>query len=343
MRKAGIALGLVVLLAAGWSGLWLWAAREAGRQTDAWLAAEAAQGRAWTCPNRAIGGYPAAITVSCSDATFASQAMGEGVEAQVSHLAAGTALWHPRRIAVTLTPPLSYRTSDGSTNLQATWADLVVDLDGLPNIDALALRGRKIAVAGTFGDQGRQAGSAARLDTRFTLVGDAKNPARNPMVDFAIAVDGAPMAPLDALVGGAAAPIDVALAGTLDRADVGDARTPNEAIEHWRQAGGGIALDQAKITRDGAKVTATGTLSLDESHRPSGKLDAQFTGLGPILARYGINGNMAAAGALLSALFGGPKPAAPTEPGALALPIVLRNGRLAVGPISTGIELPPLY
>ena len=46
---------------------------------------------------------------------------------------------------------------------------------------------------------------------------------------------------------------------------------------------------------------------------------------------------------MLSALFGGTKPAAPTLPGALALPISLKNGRVGVGPISTGIELPPLY
>ena len=248
------------------------------------------------------------------------------------------ALWHPRRVAVTLTPPFSYRTSDKTTNLGATWTALSLDLDGLPNVEAIALEGEKIAVSGTFGDQGRQSGSAARLDTRVTLPSESSD----PTLAFEIAVDGMPIAALDQIVGGAA-PADVALTGRLDRADLGDARTPNEAIENWRQAGGQVALDSGRISRDGAKATATGTLGLDDAHRPKGKLDAQFVGLEPILARYGISGNLAAAGSMLSALFGGGKPAAPTEPGALALPITLRNGRVGIGPITTGIELPPLY
>ena len=336
--KTGIAVGLLAVVAAGWSAAWGYAAYEAGVQTDLWLAAERAQGRAWTCPSRAIGGYPFALTISCSDPTFTAQAMGVGVEAQVTHLSAELALWHPRRIALTLTSPFSYRTSDNTTNLGANWTALTLDLDGLPDIAAVALQGEKIAVAGTFGDQGRQSGSATRLATRFVL----PEGGADPTLAFDIAADGLPIAPLDQIVGGSEL-ASVALTGRLDRADVGDARTPDEAIEHWRRAGGQIALDASRITRAGAKVSATGTLALDAAHRPKGKLDAQFVGLEPILARYGISGNLAAAGSLLSSLFGGGKPAAPTEPGALALPISLRNGKLGVGPIDTGVALPPLY
>ena len=56
MRNVGIVL--LVLVVAGWSTAWLYASSEAGRQVDAWIRKEAAQGRTWTCPNRTIGGYP---------------------------------------------------------------------------------------------------------------------------------------------------------------------------------------------------------------------------------------------------------------------------------------------
>ncbi|MCX8255889.1 hypothetical protein RHAL1_00465 [Beijerinckiaceae bacterium RH AL1] len=343
--RAGIVVvGLLAVVAAGWTSAWAYAAYEAGQQLDLWLKAEAAQGRAWTCPDRAIGGYPFALDISCSNPTFTAQAMGQGVEAQIAHLTAKVALWHPRKIALTLGAPFSYRTSDDTTNVGATWNALTLDLDGLPDIATVALKGEKIAVSGTFGDQGRQSGTATRLDARFVLP-DSPSPSAadaDPTLTFDIAADGLPIAPLDALVGGTD-PADVALSGRLDRADVGDARTPEEAIEHWREAHGQIVLDSSRISRAGAKVTATGILSLDDAHRPKGKLDAQFVGLGPILKRYGISGDMAAAGSLLSTLFGGGKPAAPTEPGALALPISLRNGHLGVGPIDTGIAVPPLY
>ncbi len=343
LGKAGIAVGLLALVAAGWSAAWGYAASQAGEQMDLWLKAERAQGRAWTCPNRSVGGYPFALRISCSDPTFTAQAMGEGVEAQLTHLTAELALWHPRRIALTLTPPFSYRTADGATSLGATWNALTLDLDGLPDIATIGLKGEKIAVSGTFGDQGRQSGAAARLETHVMLPTAPQQESDNdPTLVFDIAADGLPIAALDQVVGGSDL-ADVAITGRLDRAAVGDARTPNEAIETWRQAGGQIVIDSSRISRAGAKVMATGTLALDAAHRPKGKLDAQFVGLEPILARYGISGNLAAAGSLLSTLFGGGKPAAPTEPGALALPISLRNGHVGVGPIDTGVALPPLY
>ena len=338
MRKSVIALVLVLLVAGLWSAGWMWTAREAGRQLDLWLEAEAAQGRTWSCPSRALGGYPFALSIACSDPSFRAQAKGEGVEAQVARLDAELSLWHPRAIALSLTPPFSYRTADVTTNLGGTWGELSLELEGLPSLRAIALRGSKIAVAGTFGAQGRQAGSAAKLTAHLALPSD---PAA-PVIAFDIALDGAPIAALDEIVGGQAL-ADVALTGTLDHADAGDARTPSEAMEHWRESGGQVTLTSGTISRETAKLLASGTLALDAQHRPQGKLDAQFVGLGPILARYGISGNLAAAGSLLSALFGGGKPASPTIPGALALPITLRDGRVGVGPITTGVELPPLY
>ena len=74
-----------------------------------------------------------------------------------------------------------------------------------------------------------------------------------------------------------------------------------------------------------------------------GRFDASFVGLGPILKRYGIGGDTAAIGALIGTLFGGGRPARPAAPGALSLPIGLGNGRLSIGPITTGVTLTPLY
>lgn len=339
MRKTAIALFLLLLIAAGWTALWATAAGQAGRRVDAWIAAETARGRAWTCPNRAIGGYPLAITIACSDATFAGQARGQGVESSVAHLLAEASLLHPRRLGLTLEPPLAYRTSDGQTDLKATWASLTIDLDDVPDIRTLSLRGTDVAVLGSFGQAGRQSGTAARLDATFVLSQDQPD----PTVDFTVVVDGAPIAPLDQLVGGSN-PADIEVIGRFDRADIGDARTPEEAMERWRQAGGRIDLGPSRVTRGQSKVIASGTLHLDEAHRPQGRLDAQFVGLEPILARFGISGNLAAAGSLLSSLFGGRgRPPASTEPGALSLPISFQKGRLGIGPIRTQIAIPPLY
>lgn len=336
MRKIALGVVLVVLLAvAGWSALWGYAAYEAAARTDGFIAAEAEQGRDWTCPDRRVGGYPFALTVSCSRPTYASQAGGQHVRGTLAAALARVSLGDPRRIALTLTGPFTYATSDGATNVEGRWRSLAVDLSPLPEIRAVAIRGGDVAVDGLF--VGTQAGGeAASLDVRTVL-----EPGADPVLAFTVALGGAKVPPLDDLLGGTA-PVAASLAGRLHQADVGDVQTPEQAMERWRLAGGRIDVDSFAMERAGARMTATGALRLDDRHRPKGKLDAEFFGLGPILRRYGIDGDLAAVGSLVGALFGGGSRKPPT-PGALALPITLADGRVAIGPVGTGIELTPLY
>lgn len=337
MRIFGPALTLLLLAAAGWTGLWFYASREAGYRVDAWLEAEAAQGRNWTCPDRRITGYPFALALSCDKPTFAGRAMRQSVSGSVAHVTAELAVWHPRRIALTLEPPFAYATSDGQASIEADWANLAIDLDGVPKVGALNIHGESVKVAGQFGTAGRQGGTAKALDAAFALSPQQQD----RTLDFGINVAGATIPQVGVLLG-QGAPVDIDLSGQLDRADVGAAHSPEEAIDQWRRAGGKVDLAGFRFIRAASKVTASGTLRLDDAHRPQGRLDAQFIGLEPILKRYGISGGFAAAGSLLSSLFGSPN-RAPAPPGALSLPVSFQDGKIGIGPIRTQIAVPPLY
>ena len=240
MRKVGIVLVLVV---AGWSAAWLYASGEAGRQVDGWIKAEATQGRIWTCPNRAIGGYPLAIAIACSDPTFSGRGLGQVVDGSLAGLDADVSLLHPRTVAITLRAPFTYKTSAGETDITGTWSTLHVSLGPLPAPRMLALAGTDVSVRGLFGQSGQQGGAAAKLDTAFTFEPDPAN----PTLAFTVAIDGMPIPSLDAVIGGSD-PYSIALDGRLDRADVGDAKTPEDAMEQWRIAGGRI--DLADIAHD---------------------------------------------------------------------------------------------
>ena len=329
-------LALVAIWAA-WSGLWILAQREAGRRIDAWIDAEATQGRVWTCPGRTITGYPLALVLSCRHPVFAGEALGQGVRGSLAGLTVVASLLHPRGLALDLAAPFPYATADARGDVTGTWTTLRSTLSGLPTIHALTLRGSDVGVKGRFGEGDRQGGRAAALDATFALASEGAD----PTLDFTVAVDAVAVPPLDALLGGTT-PADVVLGGRLDQARTEDARSPEELMERWRLAGGHIDLAVSRLTRGASQVSATGSLRLDDAHRPQGRLDARFVGMEPILARYGIGGNLAGVGALLGNLFGG-HARAPIEPGTLALPINLTNGRLAVGPIRTPIALPPLY
>ena len=337
MRRIGIAASLLLLIAAAWTGLWFLAAREAGRQVDAWMDAEATMGRVLTCPDRTITGYPVALVVSCRHPLFAGESQGQGVRGSLAALTAEASLLHPRSLTLDLVAPFSYRTPDGPVDVTGTWTALRVVLVGVPTVGAMMVRGSDVAVDGQFGEGGHQGGRAAALDGTFTLAPDRADPA----LDFVVSVGAAPVPLLDALLGGTA-PVDVALTGRLDKARADGARSPEEAMEAWRRAGGHIDLDASRLTRGVSQVTATGSLRLDDAHRPQGRLDAQVVGMEPILRRYGISGDLAGVTSLIGSLFGG-RAQALTQPGALALPISLANGHVAVGPIRTPIMLPPLY
>ena len=338
MRKAVALLVLVVVLAAVWSAAWFAASIFAKHQVDGFIAAEAQQGRDWTCPDRHIRGYPFALAVTCRDVTYAGQASGQRVEGQVAGMAARLSLARPNHVAIALTPPFSYRSSDGQTDVRGSWKDLTVDLASLPDPRTLVLSGTDVAVHGRFPGQEEAGGQTATFFARFT----ASPPQRDRTLDFAVTMTGTPLPILDDLIGGND-PVDAAFAGRLDQADPGEARTPGEAMERWRESGGSVTVSELKVTRGRANVTAAGTVGLDGQHRLRGKLDASFVGLEPILKRYGISGDVAALGSLIGAFFGGGQSARPVAPGALALPISFGNGRVGIGPITTAVKLAPLY
>lgn len=336
-RSVLVLLALLIVLGGAWTGLWVYGSREAGRQLDAWIAAEAAQGRDWTCPDRQTGGYPFALRITCRGPTFAGRALGARVEASLAALEGGTSLLHPTRVALKLTPPFVYRSADRAVDVRGQWSALQVDLDGLPAVSRIVLEGTDLVVAGSFGPAGRQSWPAARLAA--TLV---PPPGPSDPLAFDLAVFGIDVPAIDELIGDST-PADVAFRGTIDHTDIGEARTPEEAMERWRVAGGRLRLAAASITRGSSVASASGLLALDPAHRATGHLDAELYGLEPILQRYGLDPKLVAAGGLLSHLLGagGAKP--PTRPGAIALPVNLRDGFLSVGPLRTSVALLPLY
>jgi len=61
---------VVVVLAAGWSALWFYAAGRAEADLAAWRESERQAGRTQHCASQSIGGYPFRIEVRCGGASF---------------------------------------------------------------------------------------------------------------------------------------------------------------------------------------------------------------------------------------------------------------------------------
>lgn len=325
---------LLALLALAWSAAWFLIRGRIADGLDAWLAAETAAGRQWTCADRALGGYPFRIEVSCSELRL----QGEGLSGSFGPVRAVAQVYQPRHAIVLLAGPL--RLGDGRVTATAEWrrfeASVRVAQGGLRRASVVA-QAPRLRIAG--------------LPEDLVLTGDSlslhlrPNPSRaaEAAVDVAVSAAGARVPPLDALVGGAE-PANLQIDLTATEADAFAGGFGIGEVERWREGGGRIDLLLLSIAKGPRRLEAKGTLRLDEQHRPAGQLALAGTGLDDLIA------NLAGgrSGGLLGALLG--QAAKPQGPGggAPALtplpPVRLDDGRVALGPFTVpNARLPALY
>ena len=331
-KRWPLVCGIVLLLLAGlWTLGWFGASMLAAGELDAWLAREAVAGRQWSCPDRAVGGYPFAIEVRCTRPTFRGEVAGHTADGVTEGLTAGIGLLHAGTVAVVLKGPLNLRADDDTFEAVLSWESLAVDLPVLgPPTGSLAAGRLAITVAaageGVFNMRAAKASGNAR--------------AQGADAPFAFAAQGVTFPTMDPIAG-LAGPFEVSGEGTLVAAALLTAPTVAH-FEAWRDVGGRLDLAALSVAAPPFSGTARGSLALDEAHRPAGRIEASVKGFEPIAKRLGIpEAGVQLGGLLANLLTRGKAPAA--EKGVVPLPLVLADGRLAIGPFTTGISLAPLY
>jgi hypothetical protein len=337
-----IALGVAF---AGLSVFWLWASWRVGHEVDAWLAAEAARGRVWTCPDRSVGGYPFRIEVICENPTFAGRAEGRDVTGGLKRVHAVAQVYSPNHVIVEAAGPLAMQDSSGGRiNLDWTLAQaslrLVVDRPPVERI-SVVLTGPRLAAA-VPGFEPFE-GKAAMADFHFR-----PSPGREAEAawDIASRITELEAPRLDAVLGGQDK-ANVDLVATVTQAETLRGGGGVQDLEAWRQAGGQVQFDTLSLERGRQALAAAGALHVDDGRRPAGRFDVTITGLDQVLASFGLGPRAAALGGLLGALLGGGKaPAQENGDGAAArgvtLQLRLENGKAMLGPVRVA-NLPPLW
>ena len=74
--------GLLVVLAAAWSGFWFYVHGRTVAEIDKALAKEAERGRSWTCNNRTVRGFPFRIEVRCDSLALTTTRWGDAVRVE---------------------------------------------------------------------------------------------------------------------------------------------------------------------------------------------------------------------------------------------------------------------
>lgn len=270
-------VALVVLLAVGWSGAWVYAANRAEHEIDAWVDREARLGRIWNCGERRLAGFPFRFELVCADPTLETRG-GDPMRFTAVAAHAVAQIWAPNHIVAEFVPPA--RVEDRATGraYAATWSLLqmsgVGDLSGQPQRFSLVVHDPRLEEPADTSGRALLSARLLEFHARRTPPASGSGP---DGVEYAAGLAGGESAVLSAA--GSPGPVDVALQGLVTAAADLRPMPVAQRLRAWAAAGGVARLDRFTITTPQVASSATGELSLDPTGRLNGRLDLGFAGL----------------------------------------------------------------
>lgn len=323
---------VVVAVIVGWSAFWYFKSRQAAAAVTAWMTHEAQLGRAWSCPDRKISGYPFSVEISCTNPYFQGEFLGKKLTGSVHRLRASAPLLQTSNVIAQIDPPLAAKTSDGSLDVAAEWGQLVAEFHlERGGLDRLSLSGNQAQLRGKIG--GAEAGPMVfdNFASYFVLSPSRHDRAYDIMISFSEGSIPALNKALDTQL-----PIAMEAEGTISQVDLSSATTLQDFLEKWRAANGRLEITNSWLTSSSIMVDAKGSLSLDDQHRLDGKLDASFSGFENVFRHWGIDPAALRGGPAAPGLLGG-------GTGRIETPVTFSAGAVSIGPVQTSLEIPPLY
>ncbi|MGH6839416.1 MAG: DUF2125 domain-containing protein [Methylocella sp.] len=329
-------LAVVVAGMIGWSVFWYVKSCAADAALTAWTAREAELGRAWSCPDQKIGGFPFSVEISCPNLLFQGEMLGKTLTGSMRGFRATSALLRTGDVLAELDPPFAAKSSDGVFEFTMQWGELFLDLEGEPGrLDRVTLAGRHVRLQGKIGGIDPVQGAFGNVSGNFVLIQDRRDHA----YDFMVSVKQGAIPALNGLLE-TQLPIDMQVRGTISQVDLRGAESLQDFLENWRSANGHVEIAAGSLTSGQIVFDAKGGFDLDDEHRVKGKLDASFAGLDKAFRRLGVDPALITAGQVLAGLLGGRQGGGA---GRVKLPLSFSEGFLWIGPVRTQIQIPPLY
>jgi hypothetical protein len=332
----------LLLIVVGWTALWLYGRHRVGLELDNFFARQAAGGRQWACPDRSIGGYPFRIEVRCTRPTFEAvldrRGPVTGSLGALTVIATTAGALNMAHVIGEAQSPLIVKEEGGLTTT-TTWTTSQASFRGLHNrVERFSLVINQPVIKVT--DVANRQLMETKADQAEVHLREGVDAARPDSYDLAVKLTNVVQPELDPVFANKD-PINLQFDARLLKVTGLDRRDWRRSLDNWRNGGGTIQVEQLQISKGQPRIEAKGELRLDAEKRLNGRLDASFANLGPLLQQFGIGGQ-GGAGGLIGGLLGGNNPQQRDR--ALRLPLVLENGRVAVGPFRIpNLQLAPLY
>ncbi|MGB7259672.1 MAG: DUF2125 domain-containing protein [Pseudolabrys sp.] len=363
-RRYTVLVFLVLALAAGWTGLWKFAAGKAQETLDGWRAREAKVGRVYACGTETVAGYPFRIELTCDRASAVLQHNQPPLELKLANILVAAQVYQPTLLVSEYISPLTAAAPGHQPTYVANWKLARSSVRGTPaSPESVAIMLESAALDRLNGSARETMVRAKHIEIHGRMLeGSARS---NPVIEVSLnlkktsapAVNPLATAPIDA-------DIDAVLRGLKDF-------SPKPWPDRFREiqaADGRIEINKARVQQGDTIAVGSGVLGLNAQGKLQGQLRVTVTGLEPFLKNIGADrmvqsspsvdklagalnrlmpglGGIARqqAGANLSAgisLLG--EPATLEGKRAVALPLRFDDGRIFLGPIPIG-KSPELF
>lgn len=327
----------VLVLAAAWSAFWVYAARRAETDLEAFLAREAKAGRVYSCAQRSVGGYPFRIEVRCPQPSAELRDGANAVTVRARDLVAIGQIYTPDLVLAEITAPLTVSRAGDPSVLSFDWGLMQASVRahaGRPERVSITLDAPKLDIGSA--ESPRPLGQAKHAELHGRL-SPGSDPA-TPVFEVAASVQDA----VPASAGASPAPMGAeGTAIVRGLHDLSPKPWP-ERLRDWQRAGGRMEITRLRFTRGDTVAIATGELGLTADGRLDGTLNITTTGIEPVADLLLGPNEARAQAAILTGLrlIGGRAELEGKR--AIALPLRFRDGKAALGPLPLG-TLPALF
>lgn len=334
-RRRGLKImtAVVILFVALWCGYWYATNRMITSAIAQVAASFAAKGRALTCAENAVGGFPLSLDFDCGSPAYADGTAD--ISAGLGRVRASAPLYWPGSASTALVGPLVFKAPRLGIVFDASWSQGAASAEaGLGGLDSANATFDELAITSA-----RPTKALPIISISAFHAEAAAEPSHGNAYHFAAEGEGIVVKP----AGAAPLPeLDAAIAVRALNFGGSLGTDPGRKFAAWLAAGGKLEVERLMVAIGRMSATASGTLAVSPAGLVSGVLTVRLVGLDGVSdAVAGMKPKtrkkIVQAVAALSAFT---KPAE-GDPNARDAPVSIRNGVISVGVIPVG-EIPPL-
>jgi hypothetical protein len=280
-RWLWIPLLLLLVLAAGWTGAWFYAASLAEKKIEEWRAREAERGRVYACGAQSLSGYPFRLEVRCTEPK--AELRTQNLALKAADMLAVVQVYQPTHGIGEFTGPLTVQEPSGSV-LIANWKLAQASISGLPSADRVSVVFDAMNVDRTVSQLTTAAFKADHVEAHGRLAPRlASDP---PVVDVALQLVAATAPNLHPITTKPTnADITAVLRGVKDLSP----KPWPALLRDWQAAGGNLEITKTRLQQEDMILVGDGTLSLNARGALDGQLRITVVGLEKLVAALGVS------------------------------------------------------